>query len=58
MLLDFKRKIKTWTGILTSDLQISSLGLYNLSYPDSIDGTGLNIFLESNAMQGAVSFDR
>ena len=47
----FKRKIWTWTRIWTSDLQISSLTLYHLSYPCSIDSTGLNLPLESNAMQ-------
>ena len=47
----FKRKIRTWTGIWTSDLQISSLALYHLSYPGLIDGTGLNLPLEMNAIQ-------
>ena len=42
----FKRKIRTWTGIWTSDLQISSLALYYLIYPGSIEGTGLNLLLE------------
>jgi len=28
-----------------------------LSYPGSIDGTGLNLSLESNAMQGVVVCD-
>ena len=46
----FKRKIWTWTGIWASDLQISSLAHYHLSYLVSIDGTGLNFSLESNAM--------
>ena len=49
--LKFKRKIQTWTGIQTSDLQISSLAFYHLSYPGSIDGTGLNLLLESKAIQ-------
>ena len=43
---NFKRKIRTWTGIRNSDLQISSLVLYHLSHPGLIDGTGLNISLE------------
>ena len=50
----FKRKIRTWTGNWTSDLQISSLALYYLSYPGSLDGTGLNLSPKSNAMQGIV----
>ena len=54
MQFKFKRKIRSWTGIRTSDLQISSLALQNLSYPGSIDGTGLNLSLESNAMLGVV----
>ena len=47
----FKRKIRTCTGILTSDLQISSVALCHLSYPGSIDGKGLNFPLECNAIQ-------
>ena len=47
----FKRQIWSWTGIWISDLQISSMVLYYLSYPHSIDGTGLNLPLESNAIQ-------
>ena len=47
----------TWTDIRTSDLQISSLALYQLSYPGSIDGTGLNLSLESDAVQGVVVCD-
>ena len=43
-LFKFKRKIRTWTGIWTLDLQISSLALYHPSYPGSIDGTGLNLY--------------
>ena len=46
-----KRKIRN------SNLQISSLALYHLSYPGSIDGTGLNFSIESNAMQGIVVYD-
>ena len=38
----FKRKIRSWTEIWTSDLQISSLALYHLSYSGSIDCTGIN----------------
>ena len=34
-LFKFKRKIWNWTGIWTSDLHISSLALYHLSYPGS-----------------------
>ena len=45
-ILDFKRKIRTWTGIQTSDLQISNLELYYLGYPGSIDGVSLNLSLE------------
>ena len=30
---------------------------WRLSYPGSIDDTGLNFSLESNAMQGVVVFD-
>ena len=41
----------------TSDLQISSLALYHLNYMGSIDITGLNPSLESNAMQGVVVCD-
>ena len=51
------RKIRNWTRIWTSDLQISSLPFYHLSYPGSIDGTCLNLSLESNAMQGVVICD-
>ena len=40
IILDFKRKIRTWTGIQTSDLQISRLTLYYLSNPGSIGATG------------------
>ena len=47
----FKRKVRTWTGIWTSDHQISRLALYPLSYPDSIDGIGLNILLERDVIQ-------
>ena len=53
----FKRKIRTWTGNWTSDLQISGLAIYHLSYPDSIDGTGLKLPLESNAYSGVVVCD-
>ena len=35
LLLYLKRKIRTWTGILTSDLRISRPALYHLSYPGS-----------------------
>ena len=48
---DIERKIRI------SDLRISSLALYHLNYPGSIDGTGLNLSLESNAMQGVVVCD-
>ena len=51
---NFKIKIWTWVRIQTSDLQISTLALYHSSYLCSIDGTGLNLSLESNAMQGIV----
>ena len=50
----FKRKILALSGIGTSDLQISSLALHHLS---SIDGIGLNLSPESNAMQGLVFCD-
>ena len=43
--------MQTWTGIWISDLQISSLELYHLSYPDSINRTDLSLRLESNAIQ-------
>ena len=33
IIFKLKRKVRTWTGTLTSDLQISSLALYHLSYP-------------------------
>ena len=33
---------------------MSSPELYHLSYSDSIDGTDLNLLLESNAMQGVL----
>jgi hypothetical protein len=33
------------------------IDLYHLSHPGSIDGTGLNFSLESNAIQGAVVSD-
>ena len=46
--LHFKRNIQTL------DFQISRLALYYLSYPGSIDDTGLNLSLESNAMHGIV----
>ena len=45
--LDFKRKILTWSEIWTSDLHISNLQLYHLSYPGSIDGSGLYLSLEN-----------
>ena len=53
----FKTRILVWIRIQISDLQISSLALYHLSYPGSIDDTGLNFSLESNAMQGAFVCD-
>ena len=31
--IKFREKIQTWTGIRTPDFQISSIGLYQLSYP-------------------------
>ena len=43
--------------IWTSDLQISSLALYHLNYPGSIDGTALNLLLENNAIQALWSCD-
>ena len=46
MVLDFKTKIRSWTGNWTFDFQISRLALYHLSYPVSIDGTSLNLSLE------------
>ena len=51
---DLKIKIRTWTGIQSSDLQISNLALYHLIYPDSIDDAGLNLSLENNFMQGVL----
>ena len=42
----FQEKIQICNGIPTSDLQISNLALYNLSYPGSID--------EINPMQGFI----
>ena len=54
---DFKGKIRTWTGILPLDLQISSLALYHLSYPDSVNSIGQNLSLESNGMQGILFCD-
>ena len=54
---NFKRKILICTRILTSDLLISSLALYHLNYPGSVYSTGLNLSLESNAMQGVVVCD-
>ena len=53
----FKRNIRTWTRIWTSDLQICSLALYHLNYPGSSDGTGLNLSHESNVMQGVFFWD-
>ena len=53
--LYFKRNIRTWTGIWTSDLQISSLALY---HPSSFGSTGLNFYLESNSMQSVVVWHR
>ena len=44
--LDFKRKILSWTRIRTLDLHTSRLVLYHLTHPGSIDGTGLNISLD------------
>ena len=49
----FKSKTRIWT----SDLLISSLALYRLSYPGSINDAGINFSLESNAMQGVVVCD-
>ena len=46
-MLDFKRKIQTYTRIRTLDFQISSLALSHLSYSSSIDSTGPNLSLES-----------
>ena len=45
--LDFKRKIQTRTGIRTSNLHISSLALYHLRYPGSIDIIGPNHILKT-----------
>ena len=42
LLLNFKRKIRTWTGILTSNLQISSLALYHLSQARDLEVRGSN----------------
>ena len=53
--LEFKRKIRTLTGIRTSDLEISSQAFYHLSYHGSIDG--LNLSLQSNTMQGSMFCD-
>ena len=57
---DFNRKIPTCTKIRTSDLEISSLVLYHLSYPGSMDGT--NTIDSSNGEElgwrpGAPSFE-
>ena len=49
--------MQTWTKIWTSVLQISSLVLYHLSYPGSIDGASPNFSLESNDMQDIVVCD-
>ena len=53
----FQGNIRIWSGIQASDFHISSLALYHLSYPGSIDGTGLNIPFESNDVQGVVVYD-
>ena len=37
------RKIRVWTKIWTSDLQISSLALYDLSYPGYIERSEVQI---------------
>ena len=39
----FQEKIRTWIEIQTLDLQICSLAPYHLSYPGSINGTGLTL---------------
>ena len=39
------------------DLQISSLELHHPSFSGSTDGTGLNLPLESNAVQGVAVRD-
>ena len=59
LLSDFKRKIWTRTGIRTLDLQISSLALYQLSYPDSIASSCSNSPLENTdaTSQGLVVCD-
>ena len=48
-LSDLKRKIRTWTGIRTSDLRISSPALYHLSYPGSHASSCSNLPLEADA---------
>ena len=53
-----KEKIPNWTRIQNLYLQISSLVLYQLRYPDSFAGPGLNISLENQChFQSAVGCD-
>ena len=44
-------------GFETQTFELSSLALYYLSYPGSIDGTGPNFFLENNAIKCVVVCD-
>ena len=48
-LSDLKRKIRTWTGIRTSALRISSPALYHLRYPCSHASSCSNLPLETDA---------
>ena len=45
----FQEKSSRLYEIRTSDLQISNLALYHLSYPGSNDGTGLNLLKSKNS---------
>ena len=47
-LSDLKRKIRTWTGIRSSDLRISSPALYRLNYPGSHASSFSNLSLETD----------
>ena len=48
----------TWTDNQTLDLQISSLALYQLSYPGSVDSAGLNNSLVDQQVADSVTYHK
>ena len=49
--LNSREKFEPVPGFEPRTSRSLSLVLYHLSYPGSVDGTGLNLPLESNSMQ-------